>query len=102
MSIPMVLTPAPAGAMKMRRAPLTEYADEELLQITAMLDSGIVPSSERIKDYWEWCGRRQSVDETQGHMVNIIARMYRIQEEGASDEAALAELAQAIEAAAPL
>lgn len=55
--------------------------DESLLQIRNMLKAGIIPSSERVKEYLQFCCLRQGMDREMDDILSCIADILKMQED---------------------
>lgn len=57
--------------------------EEELAQLNRMVDSGIIPSGERLKEYVAACFQKRSAKSELDALIPIVAKVCKLQEENA-------------------
>jgi hypothetical protein len=71
----------PLGRPDIALAGTVPVNDKEWLQIQKMLDSGITPSVQRIKEYLQTCCEKSDFNQQIGKILSCIADILRIQED---------------------
>jgi hypothetical protein len=108
-TLPIVTQPmaAPLPALSMNtRVPLSaqeaKELEEEFGAIEKMLNAGIIPSTDRLKDYLGNCYDKQGLEASVDKVLACIADILRLEEERClSTETALKELLQLLESDKP-
>lgn len=100
-ALPIVSQPAlnmPVGNIPTLRPLVNINLDESWSQIQSMLKVGIIPSSERIKEYLQSCCGKENMGQEIDRILVCIADIFRLQEEQAiSTDASLKEMLALLE-----
>jgi len=77
--------------------------DESWSQMQNMLKAGIIPSSERIKEYLQVCCAKKDIDQEMDKLLACIADILRLQEEQVvSTDLSLKEMLALLESNQPI